>query len=79
MTWQGVLFGFVLGFLSWPFGAVMMDVFATIQTRIALRAASKVREENRAQFKKDLELGMRAMTVDEWEQMYGPLPERKPL
>lgn len=79
MSWQGVALGFVLGFLTWPLGAIVMDAAAVIQSRMLLRAASKHREELRRQFDLDLASGMRAMTVDEWEQMYGPLPERKPL
>lgn len=79
MTWQGVALGFVLGFLSWPLGSIIADGASVLSTKLWLRAANKAREDRRAQFERDLAAGLREMTVSEWEEMYGPLPERKPL
>lgn len=73
MTWQ-LLIGFLVGFFSWPLGAVMVDVFAAFQARITIRAAHKIREAQRVQYEKEKALGMHSMTVDEWESYYGPLP-----
>lgn len=78
MTWQ-LLMGFVLGFLTWPAGTMVMTMVDVIRSRIAVREFERGQARKRAQFEKDRELGLRAMTVTEWEDLYGPLPERPML
>lgn len=43
MTWQGVLFGFVLGFLSWPLGTVVMTLVDVWRSRVARRSYEKAK------------------------------------
>jgi len=74
MTWQGIALGFLIGFLTWPMGTVVMTLVDMWRSRMARLSYRKYHESEREQYEKDKALGVHAMTVDEWESYYGPLP-----
>jgi len=66
MTWQGIALGFVLGFLSWPLGTVVMTLVDVWRSRMARLSYRKQHEAQRVQYEKEKALGMHSMTVDEF-------------